>query len=258
VIIILTFLILATFSPISAKVTINEIHPNPDEGSEWVELLLTNEETTEEEVEPTISNYSLEDNYHQIYLFSDEEFSLIEEEYLLTVEVAGLNNGEDQVILKNSDSEIIDQFSYTQTEKGLSWSFDQNTKSFQLSKPSKNQANPEIITSPSPSPTIITTTTPTLTPQPSSSPNTSDSLSSQENNTQTNTNPSIVHYHNYKPRKIKIKTEENPFLNRETRMVFLQEPEEKSIVINAIMGGSLISVSAYFLLYVRTKNKKNQ
>jgi hypothetical protein len=255
VIIIFTFLVLATFSPISAKVTINEIHPNPEEGSEWVELLLINEDFTEEEAELTISNYSLEDNYHQIYLFSDEEFSLIEEEYLLTVEVAGLNNGEDQVILKNSDSETIDQFSYSQTEKGLSWSFDQNSKSFQLSKPSKNQSNPEITTSPSPSPT--TTIVPsTISPQPSSSPNPSPSLKPQENNSQINTTPPIVHYHNYNPRKIKLKTEENPFLNRETRMVFLQEQEEKSIVINAIMGGSLISVSAYFLLYVRTKNKK--
>ena len=237
----LVLLLLLVFTThVSAQVRINEIHPNPESESEWVELYL---EENEEDQRLNLENYSLEDSYHQIYLFSDELFN---ENNLLTVEVSGLNNGEDQVILKNPMTTIIDQFSYSKTEKGLSWSWCETKSLFELTIPSKNETNPE----PTPTATEITPT-PTITVDPEKT----STLIIENDEKEENQIEKIFQasYSNYIPSQIKIKTEANPFLKRETRMVFLQEKEDKKPIINAIMGGSLISTSAYYLLYVRIK-----
>lgn len=223
-----------------AQIRINEIHPNPESESEWVELYL---EENEEDQTLSLENYSLEDSYHQIYLFSDELFN---ENNLLTIEVSGLNNDEDQVILKDSNEEIIDQFSYTKTEKGQSWSWSESLTTFQLTTSSKNKINPEL--SPTPTETVITPTA-TTTPETTITPD----IKKSNNTANTEKKAYQPDYQNYVPSKIKLETDPNPFLERETRMVFLQEKEDKKLIINAIMGGSLISISAYYLLYVRIK-----
>lgn len=232
------FILIFIFSkPISAQIKINEIHPNPETSSEWVELLYIPQEET-----LSLENYSLHDNYHQIYLFSDEIF---DQNNLLTVEVSGLNNGEDQILLKSPTTEIIDQFSYTKTEKGLSWTWIKSLEEFQITSPSKNLPNP------SPTPTA----TPSPSPTPTNSPVPTPSSTKKPSSTtpQTTPTPFKLSYSNYIPSKIKLTTDPNPFLERKTRMVFLQERADKKLIINAIMGGSLVSSAAYYLIYVRIK-----
>ena len=225
---------------VSAQIKINEIHPNPESGPEWIELYF---EENEENQTSDIENYSLEDSYHQIYLFSDEVF---DENNLLMIEVSGLNNDEDQVVLKDSNEKIIDQFSYTKTEKGLSWSWSESLTTFQLTTSSKNEINPEL---------SLTPTEAVITPTATTTPETIITPDIKKINKTTNTEETAYKpdYQNYIPSKIKLKTDPNPFLERKTRMVFLQEREDKKLIINAIIGGSLISISAYYLLYVRIK-----
>ena len=96
----------------SDKILINEVYPNPESGSEWIELYTDQEPN----IEFSLANFTLSDSVRQIYKFTNEKFI----NQLLVIEVTGLNNDTDSVVLKDNDGNILDAFTYEHTEKGLS------------------------------------------------------------------------------------------------------------------------------------------
>lgn len=245
-----------------ALIYISEIHPNPETGSEWIEL------STSEPMDNNLNlaNYSIFDSYHQIHKFTNEQFS----NRLLVVELSGLNNDQDSVILKNENGEIIDSFKYTTTQKGLSFARDEMSDTFTIEVASKNQVNPSESPTPSlePSPTITPTSSPTTvkaSPTPSEKPislepsisitNTSAIVDTNQTKT---TNQNIkTKYHDYDLNQIKLKTEDKSFTERLTRLVFLGKNQGQAEIINAIIGSSLIILSSLFLIYAKFKKKRN-
>ena len=243
------------------KISINEIFPNPETQNEWVELKI-DEETNQNS---SLVNYTLFDSYHQICKFNNEQFT----NQLLVVEVSGLNNDQDSVVLKDDIGNILDSFSYTQTQKGLSWSKDDNGN-FIISEPSRNQINPSktptptnIETSPSIEPTQISpspSTSISSSSSPSLSPTKSVAAKSTANAKKEDIKQTISissNYHSYDLNKIKLTSEQKIFKERLTRLVFLGKDEEQARVLNAIIGSSLIILSALFLIYVKVKNRHN-
>lgn len=242
------------------QILINEIHPNPETGNEWVELLAS---------EPladnfSLANYSISDSYHQIYKFSDEQFS----NQLLVVEVSGLNNDQDSVVLKDPNDNILDYFAYTQTQKGLSWSLQFGTNDFILSEASRNLPNPTLTPVFTPTPTSIITLTPsvTITVTPTSTPTSTLTLTPTLTPTSapgsatlsafpTTANTASAIRHHYDLSKIKLQSNDKTFTERQTRLVLLSKIEGKIEILNAIIGSSLIILGSAFLLYVRIKNK---
>ncbi len=226
----------------SLEILINEIYPNPESGSEWIEFLAIGQ--IDENL--SLSNYTIFDSYHQIYKFSDEKFT----DQILVIEVSGLNNDQDSVILKDSSGAVLDSFSYSETQKGLSWSREPETENFILSETSKNLINPEITPTPTTSPTPTTTPTPTSTP-----------TETTTENPATTPSPTVYQQtkksYKYDLNNIKLQIEEKPFSNRKTRLVFLGKTEGKTEILNAIIGSSLIILSSLFLIYVKIKAKRS-
>ncbi|MBU1033562.1 hypothetical protein KKI22_01255 [Patescibacteria group bacterium] len=223
------------------QILVNEVYPNPETGSEWVELIVT--EKIAEDF--SIEDYTIFDSYHQIYRFSDDEQFLNQ---LLVVEVSGLNNDQDSVIIKNATGNIIDSFSYTETEKGLSWAREIDSSIFSLSEASCNLVNPLITPAPTeePNPTISPTATPTPT------------LSTIPTANPTNPAPSpkkTKKYHYYDLSKIKLESQDKIFENRTGRLVFFGKKQGQAEVLGAIIGSSLIILSALFLIYAKVKSK---
>lgn len=225
----------------SSQIIINEVHPNQESGNEWVEFLTT--ETLPDDF--SLSEYTIFDNSKQIYKFTTEKFI----NQLLVVELSGLNNDSDSVILKNNNGEIIDSFTYSKTEKGLSW-FRAENGNFLLGESSKNQNNPTPTQSPSP------TTTPSDNPSPSPSPSQSPSLALLSNSptpsisqAKINIRPQYV----YDLKKVKLEATESSLAKRNNRLVILSETEGQREFVNAIIGSSLIILSAIFIIYVKSR-----
>jgi hypothetical protein len=244
---------------VTPRILINEIHPNQETGSEWVELLLVDEIT----VDLSLSDYTIFDNAKQIYKFTTEQFV----NQLLVVELSGLNNDSDSVILKNNNAEIIDSFTYTKTQKGLSWSRVDLLGNFILTEASRNQANP----TPTPSPSLSSNPTPTpiptnKTPSPQPSPTVSNNTPAPtKEQIEVNPNPNQTikaqtvtgsnHEYSYDLSKIKLVATDGSTIKRNNRLVVLSETEGQREIVNAIIGSSLIILSAVFLIYVKFKNK---
>jgi len=258
-------------------VTINEIYPNPENGSEWIELKIN----AETETTISLSNYTLCDSYHQIYKFEDEQFS----NQLLVVEVSGLNNDQDSVILKDENAHILDSFTYTQTQKGLSFARDPENNTFVLAAASRNQPNPQQIptTSISPtvppinltnSPSLTPTPTPTITsspPSPSTSPLPTPSLvviptlealeptpivNKEKNSTiETTFLPEASINYSYDLNQINLNINQQDLAKRPTRLVILGKNFKQTAIFNAIIGSSLMILSSLLLIYVKIKNK---
>lgn len=228
------------------QILINEVYPNPDSGSEWIELLLIAEKADESF---NLENFTIFDNTRQIYKFTNEQFI----NKLLVIEVNGLNNDTDSVTLKNESGNILNSFTYEQSEKGLSWSRENNSNTFILANPSRNLANPYI--SPvqtltpilTPTPTFISTPTPTQTPTASPTPINTPTATTPQKETQQITN--------YDLNKIKLNNHDKEMQKRELRLVFIGKQIEQTEIINAIIGSFLIILSSIFLIYVKIKNK---
>lgn len=234
-----------------AEILINEVHPNPESGSEWIELLCTNEETSQNF---NLTNFTIFDNIHQIYKFNNESFT----NQLLVVEVSGLNNDTDSIILKDTQGNVLDSFTYNKTEKGLSWSRDDINNTFILVAPSKNLKNPILTTTPTPTntPTNIPTTSlapmPTATTEPTA---TAIKSSTQEELEKYSTIDNKQIFQKYDLSQIKLNSHDREMQNRELRLVFLGEQLGQVELVNAIIGSFLVILSASFLLYVKIKNK---
>ncbi len=230
---------------------INEIHPNPESGSEWIEFY-ANEQISENF---NLNNYTIFDSYHQIYKFSNEKFS----NQILVVEVSGLNNDQDSVILKDPNGNIIDSFSYTQTQKGFSFARSIATNIFAIETPSRNQTNPEKEISISPS--ITATNSSPTDPSPSSSSITQAKIANQTKETddaqinlKKETKIKSSNF-NYDLNKIQLLAQEKEFTDRRIRLVFLGQNQGQVNIINAIIGSSLVVFCSFFLLYVKIKNR---
>ena len=239
------------------QIIINEMHPNPESGNEWIELWIDGDATTIDNF--SLNNYTIFDSLRQIYKFTNEKFV----NQLLVVEVSGLNNDQDSVVLKNEAGNTLDSFSYTTTQKGLSFARNLETGNFELENPSKNQINPvktpapttsitpaieELSSSPTPE-FIREITTPSITNTPTITQGLKPTLSPIIKSAQK--------YHEYDLSKVQLITRENIFKERLTRLVFLGKNEGQAEIINAIIGSLLIILSSAFLIYVRTKNKKS-
>lgn len=230
------------------QILINEVHPNPESGSEWIELWLTDETEV-----ISLENFSIFDNARQIHKFTNEQFV----NQLLVIELSGLNNDSDNVILKNTENETLDSFTYDKTEKGLSWSRCEPNNSFVLTSPSRNLINPTITNSPTPiaTPTTTLSPTPTLTQTiinsltPTVTPNTKPSKKPLLNS---NTKELLK---KYDLSKIKLNYVDKKTQERQLRLVFIGEQLGQAEIMNAIIGSFLIILSASFLLYVKIKNK---
>ena len=233
-----------------AQILINEIHPSPTSGSEWIELWLTNETEA-----ISLEGFSIFDNTRQIYEFTNEHFI----NQLLVIELSGLNNDGDSVILKNTENETLDSFTYDKTEKGLSWSRCEPNNTFILTSPSRNLINPTITNSPTPIATPTVNLTPTLTPTltqiitnsptPAITPNTKPSEKPL-----LNAGTKELHQ-KYDLSKIKLNDIDEKTQERTLRLVFIGEQLGQTEIMNVIIGSFLIILSASFLLYVKIKNK---
>lgn len=261
-------------------IVINEIYPNPESGSEWIELKIN--EPSEQEI--SLRDYTIFDSYHQIYKFDVEQFS----DQLLVVEVSGLNNDQDSVILKDENANILDSFTYTQTQKGLSFARQEENGAFVLSEASRNQPNPQL--TPTPTNLLVTPTssmvsltqtpTPTATPSPplpsiSPSPIPSpipsptpspvvilsiepSSITKTEENLPTNIAflpDNSINYHFYDLNKINLKTNAKDLTEQPTRLVLLGKNFKQTAILNAIIGSLLMILSSLFLIYVKVKSK---
>ncbi len=243
----------------SATILINEAHPNPESGNEWIELYITQEPAEEF----SLNNFTLFDSARQIYKFTNQQFI----NQILVVEVSGLNNDSDSVILKNSNSEILDALTYDKTEKGLSWSRNLTDNTFALTAPSRNLINPTPTPTTTPTLTPTATSTPTITPTttavpiPTSTPkitsvSNSNNLTSVQTTTMTASNKSVVR-HLIDLDKIKLSSHDKSYLNRNLRLVFLNESLERNLIINAIIGSSLIILASLILIYGKIKNHQH-
>lgn len=142
---IATLLFLTTTST-QAQVTINEVFPAPEQEGEWIELF----NSLNQEID--LNNWLLEDQLSSPSIIAHIQNQTLPPLSFLVIELssAKLNNSGDGVVLKNSQSEIIDQMSYQSSEVGLSWA--KNTDGiFELAQPTKNTTN--VLSSPPPTPT---------------------------------------------------------------------------------------------------------
>lgn len=235
-----------------SQILINEVHPNPDSGSEWIELLLITEETNENF---NLTNFTIFDSARQIYKFSNEQFI----DQILVIEVSGLNNDTDSVVLKDELGTVMDSFTYNQSEKGLSWSRENNANIFILTAPSQNIKNPYITPTPTLTPTTITLT-PTLTPTPTISlipSNTPTNITPQKKNQEFIKNEIKQIFRSYDLAKIKLNIEDKEIIKKESRLVFISKEMEQAEIINAIIGSFLLILGACFLIYAKIKNKRH-
>lgn len=254
---------------------INEVFANPLSGSEWVEIFYCGADSLSA---ADYLNFTISDDKRVIYTFQGDEIWL---DNFLVIEVSGLNNDQDSVILKDKNSSIIDQMNYSSTEKGLSWlRANQEETLFILGEPSPNLANPIAYPSPTitPSPKITPQPTPQATPKPSATANpqpTTTSLdptsndtaatnksgvvkstqSSNTSNSQTLLQQELAHQYfaNYQKQKnFQINYSKDRQV-RQARLVFLGQKILTKAVVDVIIGSSLLIIAAVLLSYEAKK-----
>lgn len=232
---------------------INEVHPNPSSGSEWVEIYCQSELVSDNF---SLADYSLWDDYHKIYSFGQD--AGCNNEFLL-INVSALNNDGDRVELRNASDEVIDSMTYSSSTKGLSWlRLTVVDSEFVLGAASPGTTNvlPTATPTPTPSPTPTAVTSPKPTVITSSSPtpltSSSNQLSSAEPSTTTNQTQSSMPF-NYpiSPQSIKLETNtanDAQALLENKRLLLIQPALPRHFVGNAIMG-SLLSLGSVFLSF---------
>lgn len=130
-----------------AQIIISEVHANPLEGSEWVELFNNSNSTI------SLTGWKLTDTLTTpSTLFTFPELTLQSLETKV-IEVSGqkLNNGGDSVELSNALGEILDTLSYSVAIKGLSWQKSMHAQTPQEANPTPGY---QLETEP-PSPTTL-------------------------------------------------------------------------------------------------------
>lgn len=275
----------------NSQLIINEVFPNPSTGSEWIEISYLGENIVDSN---DYRNFTISDEKRIIYTFQGDE---VWSNNFLVIEVAGLNNDQDSVILKNAEELVIDQMSYTLTEKNLSWlRINPNESVFILGEASPLCANyipPSPTPNPNPTvtpmPTSATTATPSSMPSPSitspsinanpniinAPPPTATLTNTNQNNNDTNNqeiktnNREInkqlsqeelaqVYFANYQNyHNLQISYTQEKQFPQ-TRLVFLGQKILKPAIIDAIIGSSLLVLAAILLSYENKAKRKTK
>lgn len=158
-------------SLVSASVLINEILPHPSSGADWIELYNT------DGTELDISGWRIQDSTGDLTPLADgTKFSSSSAFYQIFASNR-LNNGGDNIKLKDKDGNVIDEKSYNQ-DPGEDISFgrypDGSNNWGILTSSSANVPNSSLIPSPTVTPTnvptAVPTSSPTNSPAPSSTP----------------------------------------------------------------------------------------
>ncbi len=165
------FLMHLAVSKVSAQVVINEVHPNPNTGNDWIELKNISTQSV------NLAGWSVEDSSSSLTTSPSLSTLILEASGYIVIEVSNrLNNTGDQVKIKNSSTQLVDTFSYSQAPVDQSWSRSPDgTGPFVLSAPSRGVFNPEIYISPTPSPSPLPSPSPQFSPTPTPTPSISPS-----------------------------------------------------------------------------------
>lgn len=254
------FVLIPHFIPSTARaaVIISEIMANPDEGTEWVELVNTGEETV------TISNFELYDavSSPSLLLHLPEPTELTPNSPLvLELPSSKLNNSGDTVSLYDADHTLLQSASFGDSIKGLSWqlsSLDPLTYTEAAPTPgifelSTVESTPTISPTPSPqtvstSPTPVPTSTLDETPPLSTEAMFSESQILEKTQLITGllnsySPASLSHY----ATQIQEPSETPPPQTIEVPKSF---SPSKSTTLCLVIGGILIAVASYCILYV--------
>jgi len=121
-------------------VLLNEVHPAPLEGPEWVELYAPDLVSLDQ-----LDGWQLEDASGAFFHFQEKTFDSIQFVngfLLIQLSSARLNNSGDQVILRMPDQQIADAIEYPKTQKGQSWiRFPDGATTWKSGNPTPNSAN---------------------------------------------------------------------------------------------------------------------
>jgi len=226
---------------------ITEVFPNPKTGSEWVEIYCLAENLSSQD----LVTFTMHDDKQIIYTFDGEE---VWQNQTAIIEVSGLNNDGDSVILKNEVEDIIDQMSYNSSTKDQSWSrLGLNNQEFALTEPNPGQFVETSIT-PSITPSLTASPTATITDKPSSTPTPSLALTPSPTTTEaaptTSSTPTFncpVLFPNYQDQKLKLSYGKDHQAKQATRLVLLGQKIPKKPATDAIIGGSLLLIAAWLL-----------
>lgn len=225
-----------------AKVVISEVYPNPNnEELEWVELF------NQSDQDIYLKDWQLWDELSKPSLIKQFTDETITANHYLVIELKSvLNNSGDSVILYNDQQEIQNSLTYSDSEKGLSWSRNLVTNELINTNPSPNEANLF------PSPTVL----PTTTPSPTDRPTTSSNQSTQTNNYKemTITPTKSINKIQKKPYPVKII---QPTINlpkqefQSLQTIFFEAPQLEHGAIDVIIGGLLLLIPG--VVYAKKK-----
>lgn len=153
------------------QVIVSEVTANPVTGSEWVELYNPSEQ------EVSLANWQIKDELSSPSLVWQFSTELLQPDSFLvvTLPTAKLNNSGDAVTLTNATGQLVDRFSYTFSQSGLSWQRINLMEPIAVWKelaPTPNAHPPTSI--PSPSPSSSPSPPPSVTPSPYPSPPTTE------------------------------------------------------------------------------------
>ena len=226
---------------------ISEVYPNPQTGAEWVEIYLSQEASASAQ---QFADYSLHDNRQLLYRFTGQEAW---SDQLLIVEVTGLNNDGDSVILQDDQEQIIDQMNYNTSQKGLSWS----RISWQQAEFALTEASPGLLQLAEPSQAPPTPSVPTISPsiinpEPSTSPSTvpSSQLANKDQQPASPDFDPMVQLANYQASRLKLTTDAQTTTDsKQARLMILGQSTAKQEVQDVIMGSSLLLLAALLLSY---------
>ncbi|HYD35308.1 MAG TPA: lamin tail domain-containing protein [Vitreimonas sp.] len=174
---LVSFFLMTAPGSVKAAVIINELHPAPSTGEEWIELYNTGPETVD------LSGWQLWDAISVPSLIHTLESGLLLAPHSYhVVEVSNkLNNGGDNISLKTPALINMDGVSYSSTQTDMSWARSPNGEvvaEFKLQAPSRSYPNPALPSpSPNPSPSVVPSSSPIASPLPSATPTPSPSPS---------------------------------------------------------------------------------
>ncbi len=106
----------ATAPPQYELLRINEVVANPEDGTEWIELV-----SLDPSVTVPLDGLTLHDSGSKIYSFSEGELNETTPRFVAELSSARLNNSGDSVILKDPNGNELEIFTYEGSEKGTSW-----------------------------------------------------------------------------------------------------------------------------------------
>jgi hypothetical protein len=169
--IVLLFLFIFPAKAYAADVNLNEIYANPpNESDEFIELY----NNTSGDIQ--IGGWKVSDKV-KTYTIPDNTSITANGFYTLKKGTSGLelNNNDEEVFLKKETGDSVDNFSYSDTSQGKSWSRVPNgtgsfTNNVDVTEGASNASAPTATTAPTSSPSNTPTPTKTPTPAPTATP----------------------------------------------------------------------------------------